>query len=51
MVTMEMTLVVVPPHLLHKEEVMSDLSLPSRLTSSHTAPRMKTTVSQHWQEF
>jgi hypothetical protein len=26
MVTMEMTLVVVPPHLSHKEEVMSDLS-------------------------
>jgi hypothetical protein len=29
----------------HKEEVMSDLSLPSRLTSSHTAPRIKTTMS------
>jgi hypothetical protein len=25
----EMTLVVVPPHLSHKEEVMSDISLPS----------------------
>jgi hypothetical protein len=33
MVTMDMTLVVVPPHLPHKEEVMSDLSLPSRWTS------------------
>jgi hypothetical protein len=38
MVTMEMTLVMVPAHLPHKEEVMSDLSLPSRPTSSHTAP-------------
>jgi hypothetical protein len=28
--------VVVPPHLPHKKEVMSDLSLPSRLTSSYT---------------
>jgi hypothetical protein len=51
MVTTEMTLVVIPPHLLHKEEVMSDLSLPSRLTSSHTASRMKTTTSRHHQEF
>jgi hypothetical protein len=51
MVMMEMTLVVVPPHLLHKEEVMSNLSLPSRSTSSHTAPRMKTAASQHRQEF
>jgi hypothetical protein len=40
MVTMKMTLVVIPTHLPHKEEVMSDLSLPSRLISSHTAPRM-----------
>jgi hypothetical protein len=45
MVTTEMTLMVVPPHLSHKEEVMSDLSIPSRLVSSHTAPRMKTTTS------
>jgi hypothetical protein len=29
MIMMEMTLVVVPPHLSHKGEVMSDLSLPS----------------------
>jgi hypothetical protein len=29
MVTTEMQLLVVPPHLPHKEEVMSDLSLPS----------------------
>jgi hypothetical protein len=50
MVTMEMTLVVVPPHLPHKE-VMSDLSLPSRLTSSHITPRMKIAASQHRQEF
>jgi hypothetical protein len=45
MVMMDMTLVVVPPHLPHKEEVMSDLSLPSRPTSSHTAPRIMTTAS------
>jgi hypothetical protein len=51
MVTIEITLVVVPPHLPHKEEVMSDLSLPSRPTSSHTAPRMKTTTSRYCQEF
>jgi hypothetical protein len=51
MVTMEMTLVVVPHHLPHKEEVMSDLSLPSQPTSSHTALRMKTTTSRHRQEF
>jgi hypothetical protein len=44
MVTIEMTQVVVPPHLPHKEEVMSNLSVPSRLTSSYTAPRMKTTT-------
>jgi hypothetical protein len=29
MVMTDMTLVVVPPHLPHKEEVMSDISLPS----------------------
>jgi hypothetical protein len=51
MVMMEMTLVVVPPHLPHKEEIMSDLSLPSQPTSSHTASRMKTTASRHRQEF
>jgi hypothetical protein len=51
MVTTEMTLVVVPSHLPDKEEVMSNLSLPSRLTSSHSAPRMKTTMSRHCQEF
>jgi hypothetical protein len=51
MVMTEMTLIVVPPHLPYKEEVMSDLSLPSWPTSSHTAPRMKTTTSQHRQEF
>jgi hypothetical protein len=44
MVTMEMTLVVVPAHMPHKEEVMSDLSFSSRPTSSHTAPSMKTTA-------
>jgi hypothetical protein len=27
MITMKMALMVVPPHFLHKEEVMSDLSL------------------------
>jgi hypothetical protein len=51
MVTMEMTLVVVPPHLSHKEEVMSDLSLPSQPTNSHTVLRMKITTSWHRQEF
>jgi hypothetical protein len=51
MVKTEMTLVVVLPHLSHKEEVMSDLSLPSRSTSSHIAPRMKTTASRLRQEF
>jgi hypothetical protein len=40
-----------PPHLPHKEDVMSDLSLPSQSTSSHTAPRMRTTASRHCQEF
>jgi hypothetical protein len=33
MITMEMILVVVPSHLPHKDEVVSDLSLPSRLTN------------------
>jgi hypothetical protein len=42
-------MVVVPSHLPHKEEVMSDLSLPSRPTSSHTAPMMKITASRHHQ--
>jgi hypothetical protein len=45
MVMMEMTLVVVLHHLPHKEEDMSEFSLPSRPTSSHTTPRMKTTAS------
>jgi hypothetical protein len=30
---------------------MSNLSLPSRLTNSHIAPRIKITVAQHRQEF
>jgi hypothetical protein len=51
MVTMEMTLVVVPRHLPHKKQVMSNLSLPSRLTNSHIAPRIKITVAGHCQEF
>jgi hypothetical protein len=51
MVMMEMTLVVVPSHLPHKVEVMSDLSLPSWPICSHTATRMKTTASRHHQEF
>jgi hypothetical protein len=50
-VMMEMTLVVVPPHLSHKEEVMSDLSLPSRLTNSHTAYKIQTTAPRHRQYF
>jgi hypothetical protein len=50
MVTIEMTLVVVPPHLPHKEEVMSDLSLPSCPTNSHTASRMKNSTSRHCPE-
>jgi hypothetical protein len=44
MVTTEMTLVVIPPHLPQKEEVMGDISLPSRLTNSHTAHRIQTMV-------
>jgi hypothetical protein len=51
MVTMEMTLVVVPRHLPHKKELMSNISLPSRLTNSHTAPRIKITVTRYHQEF
>jgi hypothetical protein len=51
MVTTEMTLVVVLFHLPQKEEVMSDLSLPSQLTSLHTASRMQTTAPRHRQEF
>jgi hypothetical protein len=50
-VTTEMTLVVVPPHLPHTEGVMSDLSLPSRLTNSHTASMIQITVPRHHQEF
>jgi hypothetical protein len=44
MVTMEMTLVVVPRHLPHKKELMRNISLPSRLTNSHIAPRIKITA-------
>jgi membrane-bound acyltransferase YfiQ involved in biofilm formation len=51
MVMTEMALVVVPSHLSHKEDVMSDISLPSRLTSSHTTPRMQTTTPRHYKEF
>jgi hypothetical protein len=50
MVTTEMTLVVVLPHWL-QQEAMNNLSLPSRLTNSHTAPRIETTAPQHHQEF
>jgi hypothetical protein len=39
------------PASLAKEEVMSDLSLPSRLTNWHTAPMIKTTEIWHRQEF
>jgi hypothetical protein len=51
MVTMEMTLVVVLHHLPHKKQLMSNLSLPSRLTNSHIAPRIKITAVRHRQEF
>jgi hypothetical protein len=51
MVTMEMTLVMVPRHLSHKKQLMSNLSLPSRLTNSHIAPRIKITTARHCQEF
>jgi hypothetical protein len=51
MITMEMTLVVLPPHLPHKEEVMSDLSLPSRPTNLYIVLRMKIMASRHRQEF
>jgi hypothetical protein len=40
--TMEMTLVVVR-HLPHKKQLMSNFSLPSQLTNSHIAPRIKIT--------
>jgi hypothetical protein len=51
MVTMEMTLVVVPRHLPHKKQLMSNLSLPSRLINSHIAPRIKIMAARHRQEF
>jgi hypothetical protein len=51
MVTIEMTLVVVPRHLSHKKQLMSNLYLPSRLTNSHIAPRIKITTVRHRQEF
>jgi hypothetical protein len=35
----------------HKEEVMSDLSLSSRLTNSHSAHNIQTTALRHCQEF
>jgi hypothetical protein len=43
--------VVVPHHLLHKKQLMSNISLPSRLTNSHIAPRIKITAARHHQEF
>jgi hypothetical protein len=46
-----MTLVVVPRHLPHKKQLMRNLSLPSRLTNSHIAPRIKITVARHHQKF
>jgi hypothetical protein len=51
MVMMEMTLVVVPRHLPHKKQLMSNLSLSSRLTNSHIVPRIKITAVRHRQEF
>jgi hypothetical protein len=51
MVTMEMTLVVVPRHLPHKKQLMSNLYLPSRLINSHIAPRIKITAVRYRQEF
>jgi hypothetical protein len=51
MVTMEMTLVVVPHHLPQKKQLMSNLYLPSQLTNSHIAPRIKITAARHHQEF
>jgi hypothetical protein len=51
MITMEMTLVVVPRHLPHKKQLMSNLYLRSRLTNSHIAPRIKITAARHRQEF
>jgi hypothetical protein len=38
------------PHLPHKE-CMNNLSIPSRLTNSHTTPRIKTMTTWHRQEF
>jgi hypothetical protein len=51
MVTMEMTLMVVLCHLPHKKQLMSNPSLPSRLTNSHTAPRIMIMTVWHRQEF
>jgi hypothetical protein len=51
MVTMEMTLVVVPRHFPYKKQLMSNLCLPSRLINSHIAPRIKITAVRHRQEF
>jgi hypothetical protein len=51
MITMEMTLVVVPRHLPHKKQLMSNLYLRSRLTNSHIAPRIKIMAARHRQEF
>jgi hypothetical protein len=50
MVTMEMTLVVVPRHLPHKKQLVSNISLPSRLTNSHIAPKIKITAARHRKE-
>jgi hypothetical protein len=44
MVMTQMTLVVILSHLSHKE-AMNNLSLPSHLTNSHTAPKNKTTAA------
>jgi hypothetical protein len=51
MVTMEMTLVLVPRHFPHKKQLMSNLPLPSWLTNLHIAPRIKITAARHHQEF
>jgi hypothetical protein len=51
MVTMEMTLVMVLRHLPHKKQLLSNLSLPSQVTNSHIAPRIKVTAARHRQEF
>jgi hypothetical protein len=39
----------VPHHLPHKKQLMSNLGLPSRLTNSHIAPRIKITAARHRQ--